>query len=160
MLSVLDDDGNDPDPSDRELRLAVRGDEASLRVTRTDGDGTEVDFEFAVTAGSLLRALQAACADQAQILEPGDTAVRPRQDKPAQSGQPWSPEQDRTLRDTWLGAEPTAAASALIRSIAAHQERSPNSIRSRLSKIGCDPDVPGRLLSEQTTYTGGPDDTT
>lgn len=67
--------------------------------------------------------------------------------RPANANQPWTRDLDDGLRTEWLAAEEGSPSTELIRSIAKRLERSPTSIRSRLARIGCDPDVPGRTLS-------------
>ncbi|GAA1283407.1 hypothetical protein [Saccharothrix xinjiangensis] len=67
--------------------------------------------------------------------------------RPANANQPWPPELDDALRAEWLAAEEGSPSADLIRTVARRLERSPTSIRSRLAKVGCDPDVPGRALS-------------
>jgi hypothetical protein len=106
---------------------------------------------FRVPARSLLLALRAAWDDD----QPGAADVdRPRPPRgrragPANSHQPWTPELDAELRDTWLAAVPPA--SPRIGELAEAMSRSRNAIRARLARIGCDPDVPGRLLEHADT---------
>ncbi|MFI9006671.1 hypothetical protein ACIGNX_05485 [Actinosynnema sp. NPDC053489] len=69
-------------------------------------------------------------------------------DRPANANQPWTEDLDEDLRADWLAAPVDTPIAELIRSIAKRLERSPTSIRSRLARVGCDPDVPGRALSE------------
>lgn len=87
----------------------------------------------------------------AQVLEalsrlstPSSPSAR---DRPANANQPWTQELDDGLRADWLAAGAGTPTADLIRSIAKRLERSPTSIRSRLARVGCDPDVPGRELS-------------
>ncbi|MEU4443963.1 hypothetical protein AB0K14_11005 [Actinosynnema sp. NPDC050801] len=89
----------------------------------------------------------------AQVLEalgrlstPSTASAR---DRPANANQPWTQDLDDGLRADWLAATHDIPTAELIRSIAKRLERSPTSIRSRLAKVGCDPDVPGRALSEE-----------
>ncbi|MFT7837635.1 hypothetical protein Q5530_15965 [Saccharothrix sp. BKS2] len=67
--------------------------------------------------------------------------------RPANANQPWTRDLDEDLRVEWLAAEEGSPSADLIRGVARRLERSPTSIRSRLARIGCDPDVPGRVLS-------------
>jgi hypothetical protein len=75
------------------------------------------------------------------------TRLRARTSRYANANQPWSDELDATLRTTWLTPS-DAPAPTLIRSIADDMQRSPTAIRARLPRVGCDPDVPGRELSQ------------
>ncbi len=88
----------------------------------------------------------------AQVLEAlGRLSTPPSasaRDRPANANQPWTPDLDDGLRADWLAATTDTPTAELIRSIARRLERSPTSIRSRLAKVGCDPDVPGRALSD------------
>jgi hypothetical protein len=74
---------------------------------------------------------------------------RDRPDRPANANQPWTQELDEDLRAEWMAASQDVPTAELIRSIAKRLERSPTSIRSRVAKVGCDPDVPGRALSDE-----------
>ncbi|MDT7789546.1 MAG: hypothetical protein QOF58_7965 [Pseudonocardiales bacterium] len=75
------------------------------------------------------------------------TRLRARTSRYTNANQPWTEALDATLRTTWL--TPTdAPASTLIRSIADDMLRSPTAIRARLPRVGCDPDIPGRELSQ------------
>ncbi|WP_447006043.1 hypothetical protein ACRAKI_05975 [Saccharothrix isguenensis] len=80
----------------------------------------------------------------------GSSRDRPdRPDRPANANQPWTRELDDELRSEWMAATQDVPAADLIRAIATRLERSPTSIRSRVAKVGCDPDVPGRVLSDE-----------
>ncbi|ATE57998.1 hypothetical protein [Actinosynnema pretiosum] len=68
-------------------------------------------------------------------------------ERPANANQPWSGELDGELRAAWLEAEPGTTAAELVRVVARGMGRSAWSIRARLARVGCDPDVPGRVLS-------------
>ncbi|MEV0677950.1 hypothetical protein AB0I60_15680 [Actinosynnema sp. NPDC050436] len=74
---------------------------------------------------------------------------------PANANQPWTRELDDELRDHWLAATPGTPAADLIRALAKRQERSTTSIRSRLPRVGCDPDVAGRPLSPEAAQLLG-----
>ncbi|MEU4802880.1 hypothetical protein [Actinosynnema sp. NPDC023587] len=75
--------------------------------------------------------------------------------RPANANQPWTHDLDGELRDTWLSATPGTPATDLIRALAKRQERSTTSIRSRLARVGCDPDVAGRTLSPTAAHLLG-----
>ncbi|GLZ40699.1 hypothetical protein [Actinokineospora sp. NBRC 105648] len=71
----------------------------------------------------------------------------------------WTPDQDSALREAWLSQPPTASASEVIRALAVERERTAASIRARLPRVGCDPDVAGRLLTAETAALVGRDAT-
>jgi len=122
------------------LRVSVIGEDAHVIWEETGARGS-----FRVSARSLLLALRAAWDAE----HPGTADFERRQrDRPANSHQPWTAELDAQLRDTWLAAEPPA--SARIGELARALGRSRAGIRARLARIGCDPDVPGRLLQPAT----------
>jgi hypothetical protein len=73
--------------------------------------------------------------------------LRSRPARHKNANQPWTESLDAALRTAWLTpAEDNAA--KLIRTLADDMQRSPTAIRARLPRVGCDPDVPGRELSE------------
>ncbi|WP_439663759.1 hypothetical protein ACSHWB_21360 [Lentzea sp. HUAS TT2] len=75
------------------------------------------------------------------------TRLRSRPSRHANANQPWTESLDTELRTVWLS--PSAPGTPnLIRSLADDMQRSPTAIRARLARVGCDPDVPGRELSE------------
>jgi hypothetical protein len=148
---------NDDSPTEssaRILTLSVATGNAFLVLHHADvnGEPTEQLCDFQIPARSLLLALRAAVHDDHH--DPADidpdigAASVP---KPANSHQPWTPELDRELRDTWLACAPDAGAGAMIREIAQLMGRSRNGIRSRLLRVGCNPEVPGQAIP-------GPDD--
>ncbi|UOZ05926.1 MULTISPECIES: helix-turn-helix domain containing protein [unclassified Amycolatopsis] len=57
----------------------------------------------------------------------------------AQQGRPWNDEMDAELESRWLAGES-------VTEIAAYFERTPGGIRSRLPRVGCDPENPGCYL--------------
>jgi hypothetical protein len=59
--------------------------------------------------------------------------------RPAQQGRPWNEEMDAELESRWVAGESVAE-------IAAYFERTPGGIRSRLPRVGCDPENPGCYL--------------
>jgi len=79
-------------------------------------------------------------------------AERPQ---PANAKQPWTAELDEELRDAWLGQTDPVPIAELIRSLADRMGRSPTSIRSRLPRVGCDPDIVGRPLSPEAAQVLG-----
>lgn len=66
--------------------------------------------------------------------------------RPANAGQPWTSELDEVVRTRWMSGTDTTA-GALVGEIARELGRSRSSVRARLARVGCDPDVPGRLLN-------------
>jgi len=66
------------------------------------------------------------------------------------AGRPWSAEQGEQLRERWLAAAPGTPAAAVLGELAAELGRSPSAVRAQLPRQGCDPDVPGRALSESS----------
>lgn len=71
-----------------------------------------------------------------------------RKPKASNANAPWTKGLDSALRTAWLELSPSDDASKCIRKLAADMERSATAIRARLPRTGCDPDVPGRELSE------------
>ena len=68
---------------------------------------------------------------------------------------PWTQSLDDELREAWLQPGGDGAVNRINR-LASHMERSKTAIRARLAKVGCDPDVAGRELSETAaTLLGG-----
>ncbi|MGA6165146.1 helix-turn-helix domain containing protein [Amycolatopsis magusensis] len=101
----------------------------------------ELDPTAAATLATVLsRALRSAGAL-------GRSGARRPGPRPAQQGQPWSAEQDADLERRWLAGEPVEA-------IAADFGRSPGSIRARLPRVGCDPEVRGAHLPEPPSRRG------
>jgi hypothetical protein len=150
VLATDPDTNADTDPG--LLRLAVDGEAA--RLTWSPPGGPE--RTCAVPARSLLLALRAAWDDR----HPGDSdldAVPKRKPRsgPPNGRQPWTAEHDAVLRDTWLNAPDSTPAFDVTGALATDLGRSRNSIRARLARIGCDPDVPGRLLREEVGDGGG-----
>jgi hypothetical protein len=137
----------DPDsPTPALLRLVVDADAARLSWAPPGAPETSC----AVPARSLLLALRAAWDDRhagSADLDAGPTR-KPRPGPP-NGRQPWTAELDTTLQDTWLNTPDTVPAFDVIGALAKDLGRSRNSIRARLARIGCDPDVAGRLLREE-----------
>lgn len=75
------------------------------------------------------------------------TRLRSRTSRHANANQPWTKALDDELREAWMQPGP-ATAQDRIRDLAQHMQRSPTAIRARLPRVGCDPDVPARALSE------------
>ncbi|MGM1057948.1 hypothetical protein [Saccharothrix sp. Mg75] len=130
-------------------RLVASADpELSLELAGTDTAGALVAegvLRLPADAGARIGRLLGQVLDALGTLgAPPPVSARGR---PANANQPWTEELEEALRTSWLGAEPGTGAAELIRALARRLERTPTSIRSRLAKAGCDPDVPGRALS-------------
>ncbi|HVK21453.1 MAG TPA: hypothetical protein VM677_08860 [Actinokineospora sp.] len=69
----------------------------------------------------------------------------------------WKPADDTALHADWLAYPPSTPAFDAIRDLAAARQRSPAAIRARLGRLGCDPDVAGRLLSAEAAAVIGRD---
>lgn len=76
--------------------------------------------------------------------------------RPGNANRRWTTEQDEQLREEWLAATPETPAVQFIRDLALARERSATAIRSRLPRLGCDPDVPGRPLGADAAALLGP----
>ncbi|MEU0883804.1 hypothetical protein ABZ345_34810 [Lentzea sp. NPDC005914] len=88
------------------------------------------------------------------------TRLRSRPNRHANANQPWTESLDADLRTAWL-AESDDNAAKRIRTLADDMQRSPTAIRARLPRVGCDPDIPGRELSEvAAALLGGKSGTT
>ncbi|WP_309118045.1 hypothetical protein [Saccharothrix sp.] len=131
------------------LRAAADPD-LSMELTGIDTSGATVaegtlrlPADASATVGRLL----------AQVLEAlgklGAPPPRSPRSRPANANHPWTDDLDAHLRATWLSASPLTPTTDLIRTLARDHQRSATSIRARLAKVGCDPDIPGRLLSPE-----------
>ncbi|MGW5050702.1 hypothetical protein [Actinokineospora sp. NPDC004072] len=137
-------------------RLSVTSEEGSLTLdlhgASPDGDVASGTIRLPVTGSAeaarlITRALTAASAFD---------GTRKRGTAP-NSHAPWTLDQDTALRADWEAYPESTKAATAIRELAAARQRSSASIRARLSRIGCDPDVPGRLLTPETaTLIGRP----
>ncbi|SDM97567.1 hypothetical protein SAMN04489726_4280 [Allokutzneria albata] len=123
----------------------------AIELTGTDSDGDSIAAgELVLPADGL-----APCGQLlSEVMEALSRLHDPRRNRKrgartaANANAPWTPELDGQLREHWLarGADPTAGA-AVIGELSDRFGRSRSSIRARLVKVGCDPDVPGRRLS-------------
>lgn len=75
------------------------------------------------------------------------TRLRGRPNRHANANSPWTPALDTELREAWMRPGDQNAAER-INSLAKHMERSKTAIRARLPRVGCDPDVICRELSD------------
>jgi hypothetical protein len=145
-----------------QLRLHLDGDDARLSWTPENAPDVipPPSYSFQVSARSLLLALRAAWGDGHPGTTEFDVAVRPTLRKPRpgapNSRQPWTTELDEVVRDTWLAVPSTTPADEVIGDLAKQLGRSRGSIRARLARTGCDPDVPGRTLREDPPDGGPP----
>ncbi|WP_367131632.1 hypothetical protein [Saccharothrix sp. HUAS TT1] len=141
--------------------VATADPDLSVNLAGVDGTGVlvaEGALRLPADAGARIGKLLAQVLEAlGKLSTPSSPGAR---DRPANANQPWSQELDDDLRTDWLAAPQDTPTAELIRSIAKRLERSPTSIRSRLAKVGCDPDVPGRALSDegaQVFRVQGPD---
>jgi hypothetical protein len=159
--TVLDTTTDDDADAGR-LRLHLTGEDA--RFVWTPNNPPEVipppSYSFRVSARSLLLALRAAWGDGHPGTTEFDVAVGPAPRKPRpgapNSRQPWTAELDEVVRDTWLAVPSTTPADEVIGDLAKRMGRSRGSIRARLARTGCDPDVPGRTLRDDPDDAGPP----
>lgn len=75
------------------------------------------------------------------------TRLQVRPVRHANATRPWTQALDSELREAWLQPGSRGAVQR-INSLAERMQRSPTAIRARLAKVGCDPDVATRELSE------------
>ncbi|WP_020672026.1 hypothetical protein [Amycolatopsis nigrescens] len=95
----------------------------------------EVDTAAAAMLGTVLSEV---LRQHSVLSEPGRR--RPPR-RAARQGQPWTEEMDAELERRWLAGEG-------VPEVAEHFERTPGAIRSRLPRVGCDPERPGHYLPE------------
>ncbi|KOX12953.1 hypothetical protein ADK67_46420 [Saccharothrix sp. NRRL B-16348] len=130
--------------------VATADPDLSVDLAGVDGSGVlvaEGTIRLPADAGAKIGKLLAQVLEAlGRLSTPSTLAAR---DRPANANQPWTQALDDGLRADWLAATTDTPTADLIRSIAKRLERSPTSIRSRLAKVGCDPDVPGRTLSDE-----------
>ncbi|PPK65905.1 hypothetical protein V5P93_000202 [Actinokineospora auranticolor] len=129
--------------------------ELGIGLTGADPDGT-------VVAEGILRLPPGGATETAKLLRESLDAIsgfegRRTRRKTGNSHQPWTIEQDTTLREAWLSHPPSTQAPELIRELAEDRARTPAAIRARLPRVGCDPDVPGRLLTKESAALVGRD---
>jgi hypothetical protein len=125
-----------------------------LEVFGSDPDGAVVAegmIRLPVTGGVAIGKLLGRVLDGLTKLGAPPTA-RPQ---PANAKQPWTPDLDEELREAWLARTDQVPVADLIRSLADRMGRSPTSIRSRLPRVGCDPDIVGRPLSPEAAQVLG-----
>lgn len=136
-------------------RETDRADRLDWRARKLETDGVEP----AEIARLRARAADVRAAAKAWPLLPEPTAgpqhtrrrLPPRPGGPRQSHATWTPEEETSLREEWLSADPDVEAEALRVELAEHHGRSPVAIRSRLLKLRCDPELPGQTCDEQRT---------
>ena len=141
--------------------VATADPDLSVDLAGVDGSGVlvaEGTIRLPSEAGAKIGKLLAQVLEALGRLSTANTPSS--RDRPANANQPWTQDLDDGLRADWLAATTDTPTAELIRSIAKRLERSPTSIRSRLAKVGCDPDVPGRPLSAEAAavfQVQGPD---
>jgi hypothetical protein len=140
-----------------ELRYAVRADTDDAGIVRLQVIGTDADG--VPTAEASLTAPAAVMVDTGSVLREAITGLgrlapagrrvrRSGAKAPLNSYKPWTRELSDQLRAAWLAEPQTASASALTGVLAKEHGRTRNSIRAQIAKVGCDPDVPGRILQD------------
>lgn len=83
------------------------------------------------------------------------TTARSRS-RPPNAGQPWTEEDGERLRQRWMESPAATAAHELIAELAEEYGRTRGAIRAQVSRLGCDPDVPGRTRTDDAGVEGGP----
>lgn len=76
----------------------------------------------------------------------GRSAVSTRA-RPPNAGRPWTEELNEQVRQRWMQSAATVPATGLLGELAQEFGRTRSSVRAQLARLGCDPDVPGRLLA-------------
>ncbi|SHE76137.1 hypothetical protein [Streptoalloteichus hindustanus] len=147
------------------VQVRGRGDSAEPRLdievftADTEGELTG-EGHLLLPVGALAAAgqlIQRVLAGLAQLHGAGAGRGRFRASRPGNSFQPWTAELDEELRAAWL-SEPTASPAAEVTGrLAERMGRSRNAIRSRLARVGCDPDLPGRELAADAAPDGPPE---
>jgi hypothetical protein len=125
-----------------------------LEVFGADQEGAVVAegmIRLPVTGGAAVGKLLGRVLDGLAKLGAPPTA-RPQ---PENAKQPWTADLDEQLREAWLARTDQVPVAELIRSLADRMGRSPTSIRSRLPRVGCDPDIVGRPLSPDAAQVLG-----
>lgn len=121
----------------------------AVEFTGADADGRVVAegdlllaVESIVDAGRFLtRTLDGVAALHGQ--RPTSRGVaRPR---PVNAGKPWTEELSERLRQRWVDAATVASGGELLAELSQEFARTRGSIRAQLARLGCDPDVPGRV---------------
>jgi hypothetical protein len=136
--------------------LTATNDGTSIDLELLGADGTEIVAEGTIrlppggaTAAALLvqRALTAIATFEGKRVRQriGNSHAR------------WTPTDDADLRAEWLTQVATTPATSAIRALATARQRSPAAIRARLARLGCDPDVAGRLLAPEAAEVLGRD---
>ncbi|WP_246477602.1 exonuclease domain-containing protein [Actinokineospora xionganensis] len=115
---------------------------------RGDGDGAARLRARAVDVRAGARSWPLLPETTAQ-LESTRRRLPPRPGGVANSHASWTPDQDAALRDEWLTADPVDVAETRRKEIATRYGRTPGAIRSRLLRLRCDPELPGRTCDEQ-----------
>ncbi|MEO6090729.1 MAG: exonuclease domain-containing protein [Umezawaea sp.] len=87
--------------------------------------------------------------ETAACVESTRRRLPPRPGGVANSHASWTPDQDAALRDEWLTVDPADVAETRRNEIATRYGRTPGAIRSRLLRLRCDPELPGRTCDEQ-----------
>jgi hypothetical protein len=134
----------------------------ALEFTGADPDGRIVaegnlliDLAGLPEASSFLwRTLEGLAALNGQ--RPGRRPAARTRPRPPNAGQPWTEENCERLRQRWMGSPETTAAHELLSELGAEFGRTRSAIRAQVSRLGCDPDVPGRALVDTGIEPPGP----
>ncbi|TKG59278.1 exonuclease domain-containing protein [Prauserella endophytica] len=134
---------------EHEFAYADKLDYRVRRMASEGGDAADIDRLKARAADARAAArswpLLPAATDASR---PTRRRLPPRPGGPANSHASWTPDQEATLRNEWLAADPAAVAETLRKDIAERHGRSPGAIRSRLLRLMCDPELPGHTCDE------------
>ncbi|WP_189055121.1 hypothetical protein [Longimycelium tulufanense] len=144
------------------VQVRGRGESADNRL---DVEIFSADTEGQLTGEGHLSLPVGALVPAAQLLPQALTGIaqlhginvgklpRTARGRPGNSFQPWTSELDERLRTAWMSGDELLSAYELTGRLATEFDRSRNAIRSRLARLGCDPDIPGRELTVATAPT-------
>ncbi|CRK60953.1 hypothetical protein [Alloactinosynnema sp. L-07] len=130
-------------------------------------DGTAVDLELIgaaesgdIVAEGKVRLPPGGATAAADLVRTALTAIATFEGKRTRtrvgnSHARWTPADDAVLHADWLRYPPSTPAVDAIRELATARQRSSAAIRARLGRLGCDPDVAGRLLSAEAAAVVG-----
>ncbi|WP_190817607.1 hypothetical protein [Saccharopolyspora pogona] len=123
----------------------------AVEFTGADADGrvvAEGNLLIAVDGLGDAKAFLAQTLDRLAALHVPWTAAHGRsRPRPPNAGRPWTEPDGERLRERWLGSVGETA-SRLIEELAEEFGRTRGAVRAQLPRLGCDSDVPGRVLAE------------
>ncbi len=136
------------DPGDGEQPPAV-----AIEFTGADQDGRIlaegnllIAIEGITDAGRFLAQTLDGLAALHGKRAPSRAGVRARSRAP-NAGAPWTDQLSAELREQWMHGD-AGTGSELLAELAQRFGRSRVSLRAQLARLGCDPDVPGRSLTD------------